>query len=435
VETGDPKASENLAKIIRRMAELRSGLHHDRLTHLAAQGYLVESDSVETAAFMAPTFAEYAAQFFNVAQRYDAASERKDVMISLVRPDADSQMVDTLFRSRGARTVCSRKRLLTELKDEFMRDFGHLLDHLLYPGSYPAPSVFANLEEAGNYILTQFATGAVKQNLQNPAPGSIVRFEVDESLQSIPWELMLETVYAGEIPFCVGRSIINQQQPSNVNPPVGGNGKIQALLIGNPTDDLPVAAQEVAWLAKRLHQDAHFDEPTLCVGSEQCRRGRLLTLLAKGSFGLIHYSGHTKFDGYQSAWLLPDGHNITTDMLTNALQMAPPAFVFSSSCESGVGGEPMALRYEDQTFDLPGAFLQAGVEAYVGTLWAIEDRAARDFVQTFYNAFFAGHSLGECVRQAKWHCKQRNDQINWPAFILYGDPKIEPGDLFPNMRR
>ncbi len=356
-------------------------------------------------------------------------------MISLVQPDPASQMVDTLFRGRGARTVTSRKRLLTELKDEFLQDFGQFLNHLIYPRHYPPPAVFTSLEEVGNYILTQFATGAVKQNLQNPALGSTVRFEVDESLQAIPWELMLETVYAGEIPFCVGRSIINARQPSNVNPPVRGNGKINTLLVGNPTGDLPAAQEEVTWLADQLRRDIRFEEPVLCIGPDACHRGKLLNVLQRGGFALIHFSGHTKFDGYQSAWQLPQGHDITTDMLTNALQMAPPAFVFSSSCQSGTGGEPQPLQFEDQTFDLPGAFLQAGVDAYVGTLWSIEDRAAHTMVKAFYDAFFAGQSLGECLRRAKWTCKQRGDRSNWPAFILYGDPHIEPGDLFPILGR
>ena len=46
--------------------------------------------------------------------------------------------------------------------------------------------------------------------------------------------------------------------------------------------------------------------------------------------------------------------------LTNAVQMAPPALVFSSSCESAEASEAKPINFEDQTFDLPSAFLQAG---------------------------------------------------------------------------
>jgi CHAT domain-containing protein len=125
--------------------------------------------------------------------------------------------------------------------------------------------------------------------------------------------------------------------------------------------------------------------------------------------------------------------------------MAPPAFVFSSSCESAVAGELQPITYENQSFDLPGAFLQAGVEAYIGTLWQVDATAARLFSEKFYEAFLSGAedgdgepSLGECLRRAKWALKQqeeRNDQINWLSFILYGDPHLHPSDLFPLMRK
>ena len=128
---------------------------------------------------------------------------------------------------------------------------------------------------------------------------------------------------------------------------------------------------------------------------------------------------------------------ITTDRLTSALQMGPPALVFSSSCESAAGGAPQPIRYENQTFDLPSAFLQAGVEAYVGTLWEVESSAARRFVEVFYRAFLSGeNNLGECMRLAKWAGKkdeQYKDSINWLSFILYGDPHLKPGELFPAM--
>jgi len=249
---------------------------------------------------------------------------------------------------------------------------------------------------------------------------------------------MLETAYAGEIPFRVGRRVIGQQ-PDNVGEVVRGPGKIKALLIGDPTDDLDEARTEVKWLAERLRNDDRFEKPDTLLGSDQCQSGRILNMLSSKKYGLVHYSGHTNFDGYRSAWQLKDGRMITTDRLTSALQMGPPAFVFSSSCESAAGAEPQPIRYENQTFDLPSAFLQAGVEAYIGTLWEVESSAARRFVEQFYKAFLSReYNLGECMRLAKWAGKQDEqhaDRINWLSFILYGDPHLTPGDLFPAMHK
>jgi O-acetyl-ADP-ribose deacetylase (regulator of RNase III) len=412
----------------------RQNLHDETLRQLEARGYLVDAASPATAQSMARSFAIYMAEFFGVGRRREEDDQPRDVVISLLSPEP--QVISTLFRGRGARIVTAQKQLLPEIKAEFMDSFGRYISHRLHPDRYPASELFKDLEEVGNYVLTQFATGAIKRYLQNPPQGSTISLVVHDDLKDIPWELMLETAYAGEIPFRVGRSIVSPQQPTNINPPVRGDGRIKALLIGDPTDDLAEARNEVQNLADRLRRDDHSEDPDVLIGSEQCQRITLLNALASGKYALIHYSGHSRFDGYQSAWQLKDGKDITTDLLTSALQMTPPAFVFSSSCESAVGGEPQPIQYEDQTFDLPSAFLQAGVEAYIGTLWEVESLAARRFVEIFYGAFLSGeHNLGECLRRAKWACKQQGDRINWPAFILYGEPHTEPGDLFPALRK
>jgi hypothetical protein len=340
-----------------------------------------------------------------------------------------------MFRGRGAKIVTAQKELLPEIKKEFMESFGDFVSHRLYPDDFPVPDVFRDFEEVGNHILTQFATGAIKAYLQDPPFGSTILLAVEDALKDIPWELMLETAYAGEIPFQVGRSMVSLQAPANLKPPMRGDGSIKALLIGDPTDDLIDAREEVEALAERLRRDDRFAEPDVLVGSEECGRMRLLNALSSRKYALIHYAGHTHYDGYRSAWQLADGKDITTDMLTNALQMAPPALVFSSSCESAEAGEPQPIKYEDQTFDLPSAFVQAGVEAYIGTLWEVESFEAFRFAEAFYEGFLdAGHSLGECLRRAKWGRKQAEDRINWLAYILYGDPHLAPRDLFPAMQ-
>ena len=292
--------------------------------------------------------------------------------------------------------------------------------------------------QVGNFILTQFTTSEIKRYLQYPPPECTILFEVDDALKDIPWELMLETAYPGQIAFRVGRRVIGQQ-PDVISRVVRGTGKVKALLIGDPTDDLVEARSEVEWLAERLCDDDRFDEPDVLLGSAKCQPLPILSALGSKQYGLIHYSGHTRFDGYRSAWQLADGKTITTDRLTSALQMGPPAFVFSSSCESAAGGSPAPVRYENQTFDLPSAFLQAGVEAYIGTLWEVEATAARRFVVDFYEAFLDGAgNLGECLRRAKQARKedgQSADRINWLSFILYGDPHLTPGDLFPALKK
>ncbi len=405
---------------------------------LEAQGYLVDVDKKPK--FIASSFGAWLVGYFGVGRRAETDEQPADVQISLlsVSEPRGLQTIRTMFRGRGARIITAQKELNPDDRRNFIDGFSSCIDHLLHPLAYPKPVWLQDPEQVGNYILTQFTTSEIKRYLQDPPPESTILFEVDDALKDIPWELMLETAYAGEIPFRVGRRIIGQQ-PANVSPVVRGPGKIKALLIGNPTDELAEACTEVEWLADRLRADARFEEPDILLGSKQCQSGPILSALGSKQYGLIHYSGHTKYDGYRSAWQLADGKTITTDRLTSALQMGPPAFVFSSSCESAAGGPPRPIKYENQTFDLPSAFLQAGVEAYIGTLWEVDARAAYRFVVDFYEAFLnEEQNLGECLRRARWARKQDEqyqDRINWLSFILYGDPHLTPGELFPALKK
>ncbi|MBM4430937.1 MAG: CHAT domain-containing protein, partial [Chloroflexi bacterium] len=425
----------------------RQALDGETLRWLEAQGYVVDVE--KRAQLLASSFAAWLAEYFGLKRHRAKEGQPADVEVTLLCVGAPPSphgvpagqqkgplAIRTMFRGRGARIVSAEKELHEDDRRTFVEGLSQCLNHLLHPLQYPDPGWLHSPEQAGSYILTQFATSEIKKYLQDPPPHCTISFEVDDALKDIPWELMLETAYTGEIPFRVGRRIFGQQ-PANICSPVCGPGKVKALLIGDPGGNLPEAQEEVLDLAERLSCDGRFEPPDVLLGPARCQPGAIALALGSRQYGLIHYAGHTHYDGYRSAWQLAGGKLLTTDRLTSALQMGPPALVFSSSCQSAVGAEPQPIRYENQTFDLPSAFLQAGVEAYIGTLWEVESAAARYFVEAFYEALLCGtHNLGECLRRAKWARKQdeeRQDDINWLSFILYGDPHLMPGELFPVM--
>jgi hypothetical protein len=412
----------------------RLSLDQTVLKRLERWGYLVNADDRSTAQLMARPFAAWLEEHYRLGDRRQ--DQPQDVMIGFLNPEP--HVVATLFGERGARLLSAQKRLGPDVRDNFVRSFRDCISHLLHPQRNPTPGAFGDLEQVANFVLAYFTTDAIKSYLQNPPQDATVLLAVDEALKDIPWELLLETGYEGDhpYPFIVGRSIVSRQTPHNIGPIVRGEHKVRALLIGNPTDDLTDAEAEVAWLRNRLLQNGRFEvsDEDVRIGSARCQWLSLLDTLSSGRYGLIHYSGHTTFDGYQSAWHLRDG-KITTDLLTSALQNAPPALVFSSSCESGVGAEAQPVEYENQTFDLPSAFLQAGVEAYIGTLWEVNALAARWFVEAFYDAFLSGRGLGKCLQQAKVAIRGNTYRTDRLAFILYGDPHASPADLFPALSR
>lgn len=429
LDVGDPEAVEQWRTLMKQ-DNPRLSLDHEVLEKLERRGYLVDAADRRKAQFMASSFAAWLEERFGLGDSGD--DKPRDVTVGFFSPEPD--VLTTLFGGRGARLLSAQRRLAPDIREKFVESFRDCISHLLHPSRHPVPGAFQDLEQVANFILTYFATDAIKSYLRSPPEDATILLAVDEVLKEIPWELALETGYGGDTPypFIVGRSIVSKETAQNIGAQVRGVDKVRALLIGNPTDDLADAETEVIWLRDRLRRDGRFlvGDEDVRTGSEACRWLSLLDTLSSGRYGLIHYSGHTKFDGYQSAWHLQDG-KVTTDLLTSALQNAPPALVFSSSCESGTGAEAQAAEYENQTFDLPSAFLQAGVGAYVGTLWEVGTVAARQFVEAFYNAFLTGESLGRCLQQAKMGIPGNQYRTDRLAFILYGDPHTGPGDLFP----
>jgi O-acetyl-ADP-ribose deacetylase (regulator of RNase III) len=432
--THDPDAQRRLSESFEQGIPL-AFLDRERLRQLENLGYLIDTGDLAKADFMAASFGTYVTAYFGLGRPSAGQGKPHEVEITLLNPEP--RVIRTLFRGSGARIVTATKELRQEDRRAFMENLRQCIDHLLHPVRFPESGPLRDLDQVGNAILTQFTTGAIKTYLYEPPRGSTIVFEIDEALKGMPWELMLETAYTGEIPFRVGRTVIGQQA-QRIRPPVRGGGrKVKALLIGDPCDDLAAAADEVRALADRLEGDGRF-APVTFIGGEECEREHLLAELGCGEYGLIHYSGHSSYDGYHSAWLLKGGESITTDVLTSVLQVQPPVLVLSSSCESATADEPQPIVYENQTFDLPSAFLQAGVEAYIGSLWAVDSLAAGHFVDVFYTAFLSGDddlNLGECMRRAKWALKRYGDHINWPAFVLYGDPHLRTGDLYPVLGR
>ncbi len=326
--------------------------------------------------------------------------------------------------------------MTADTKARFLAGYRERVNHLLHPAPSDASTakenLEQNLEQVADFIRTYFTTDAIKRYLDNPPDDATILFTIDEGLQHIPWELMLEAAYAGkDLPFMVGRSIVGPEA-HNIRPPVRGGAKVRTLLIGDPTDDLSASREEIEDLRTMLLGDGRFEikDEDVLMGSKQCEWMALLERLSSGQYGLIHYSGHSGFDGEDSGWALKDGR-ITTDLLTSALQGAPPVLVFSSSCESATPADPRPAIYENQTYDLPSAFLRAGVEAYVGTLWNIDSASARKFVKKFYESLLKGtYTMGQCLREAKRDIPLETNRMDRLAFILYGDPNAMPDQLF-----
>jgi CHAT domain-containing protein len=111
--------------------------------------------------------------------------------------------------------------------------------------------------------------------------------------------------------------------------------------------------------------------------------------------------------------------------IDEALRLSAPT-IFMNACRSA-GLNATYNRLDSWA----GKFLEAGAGAFIGSLWAVSDGAAREFAQEFYSRLRAGSSLGEAVKLARQVAARRADDPTWLAYSVYGDPRATIGERRP----
>jgi CHAT domain-containing protein len=98
----------------------------------------------------------------------------------------------------------------------------------------------------------------------------------------------------------------------------------------------------------------------------------------------------------------------------------PADLVVLSACDSGRG---RAWRTEGAT-GLMRAFLMAGAQRVLCTLWKVDDRASRALVEAFYARWNAGASVARALRGAQEEVRSRpgwEHPFYWAGWALWGD--------------
>jgi hypothetical protein len=95
------------------------------------------------------------------------------------------------------------------------------------------------------------------------------------------------------------------------------------------------------------------------------------------------------------------------------------------------GGVKRRMPYQGEVFGLASAFIGQGVDAYIGSLWKIDDKDAATIAVKFYEELLLNRAtLGEALLRAKEACryskeKPQGGSLSWTGLVLYGDPTGE----------
>jgi len=69
--------------------------------------------------------------------------------------------------------------------------------------------------------------------------------------------------------------------------------------------------------------------------------------------------------------------------------------------------------------------LRCGVEAYIGTLWEVDDVAAAHFAARVYRDLASGVQLDLAVMNAR-RLLRANGSLDWANYVLYGSGASQP---------
>ena len=95
------------------------------------------------------------------------------------------------------------------------------------------------------------------------------------------------------------------------------------------------------------------------------------------------------------------------------------SLVTLSACNTGVG--PVG---EEGVANIVNAFIEAGSQSVVSTLWELEDHATAHLMTTFYGHLSRHEEKAEALRQAQLEMLNSGDPpYYWAGFVLDGDPR------------
>jgi len=136
------------------------------------------------------------------------------------------------------------------------------------------------------------------------------------------------------------------------------------------------------------------------------------------SGGYVHFSTHgflsPRAKGRFSGIVASDGYIYIMDIFNWNLNAD---MVVLSACKTGLG----KLLKGDDMVCLPRAFIQAGSDNLVATLWSVQDESTRDLMVEFYKHILSGESKPEAMRNAQLSIMKKYEHpYFWAPFVIFG---------------
>jgi CHAT domain-containing protein len=182
-----------------------------------------------------------------------------------------------------------------------------------------------------------------------------------------------------------------------------------------PSQDLKEAKREFRQVSKLLKNWSGSLE-----GRPVKDAPALYKLFEQATVSLLHFACHNGFDKSNGQIVLKSTRVKPSDFrgLDGRLKRAPP-FVFMNACRTDA--TPPAYIKIGKKDGWAHRFLQAGVGAFVGTLWEVRDNSAREFAAAVYSGLINNKPFGEALRCARKALRDdKPADPTWLAYSFYG---------------
>jgi len=286
------------------------------------------------------------------------------------------------------------------------------------------------LHDGRQFVLEKYATGTVigmsmtnsnppgKRRLESlvagmSEPGPVVTKLDDETVKQIIGSV--EAPAASVMP-AENRSLRSPRARLIRGLPPASEGSTQRNAALREALALPSVKEEIDSVGGILKGKELLNE-TFTVASFRDEAGT-------GTYQIVHIASHGVFGGTAStSYIMAYDDFLTLDGLQSVLrsekfQNNPVELLSLSACETAEGDDRSPLG-------ISGAAIKARAKSVLGTLWPVDDRAARTVMEDFYTGLHSGQlSKAQALREAQLAIMKTKDFAQpffWAPFVLIGN--------------